>query len=94
MRTILTVLAVSLLLVTSCTGKPEKSRSGPFFTTEITDSTSKSFKSMKFLTPEERAVILNKGTEKPFSGRYETFSEKGTYLCKQCHAPLYRSEDK
>ena len=46
------------------------------------------------LTPEERRVIINKGTEPPFSGKYDDFSEGGLYLCKQCDAPLYRSEDK
>lgn len=46
------------------------------------------------LTPEEERVILYKGTEPPFSGQYVHFNGKGTYLCKRCNAPLYRSEDK
>ncbi|MDD2611857.1 MAG: bifunctional methionine sulfoxide reductase B/A protein [Bacteroidales bacterium] len=49
---------------------------------------------MKTLSPEEKAVIIDKGTERPFSGIYEKNNEKGTYLCKQCQAPLFRSEDK
>ena len=48
----------------------------------------------KKLTPEEERVILHKGTEMPFTGKYEKFTEKGTYICKQCSAPLYKSEDK
>ncbi len=48
----------------------------------------------KELTPEEKRVIIDKGTERPFTGEYYRFNEKGTYLCKQCGAPLYRSEDK
>lgn len=46
------------------------------------------------LTPEEEGVILSKGTEMPFTGEYENNKQKGTYLCKRCDAPLYRSEDK
>jgi len=46
------------------------------------------------LTPEEQAVILHKATERPFTGEYENNFAKGTYVCKQCDAPLYRSEDK
>lgn len=46
------------------------------------------------LTPEEEAVIVNKGTEMPFTGKYDTTFEKGTYVCKRCRAPLYLSNSK
>lgn len=46
------------------------------------------------LTPEEEAVIVNKHTERPFTGKYNDFSENGVYVCKRCNAPLYRSKDK
>ncbi|EDO8089707.1 methionine-R-sulfoxide reductase [Campylobacter jejuni] len=49
---------------------------------------------MKELNEEEKKVILNKGTEAPFSGKYNDFYEKGIYQCKQCGALLYKSEDK
>ncbi len=43
---------------------------------------------------EETRVILQKGTEAPFTGEYETNRSRGTYLCKRCNAPLYESKDK
>lgn len=46
------------------------------------------------LTPEEQRVILYKGTERPFTGELLNNKEKGTYVCRRCDAPLYRSEDK
>jgi len=46
------------------------------------------------LTAEEQRVIQHKGTERPFSGEYEHHWETGQYICKQCNAPLYRSDDK
>lgn len=46
------------------------------------------------LTPEEEYVIINKGTEKPFSGEYWNNKGIGTYKCKNCGADLYRSSDK
>lgn len=46
------------------------------------------------LTKEEEAIIVNKGTERPFTGALLENKEKGTYLCKRCNAALYRSEDK
>ncbi len=46
------------------------------------------------LTPEEKQVILDKGTEAPFSGEYVNTTAVGTYVCRQCGVPLYRSDDK
>lgn len=46
------------------------------------------------LNAEEAHVILDKGTEAPFSGEYEDNFAAGTYICRRCNAPLYRSNDK
>ena len=48
----------------------------------------------KKLTTEEEQVIIHKGTETPFSGKYNNHRAKGMYVCKRCNAPLYRSNDK
>ncbi len=42
----------------------------------------------------EKRVIIDKETEPPFSGKYEDFFKEGTYVCRQCGSPLYRSESK
>jgi methionine-R-sulfoxide reductase len=46
------------------------------------------------LTDEEKAVIVGKQTEAPFSGEYDEFFQKGMYVCRQCGNPLYSSEAK
>lgn len=42
----------------------------------------------------EAQVILHKGTERPFTGEYTDTMAAGLYVCRQCEAPLYRSEHK
>ena len=46
------------------------------------------------LTDFEEFVLLEKGTERAWSGKYVDHKESGVYTCKRCNAPLYRSGDK
>ncbi|SMP75291.1 peptide-methionine (R)-S-oxide reductase [Neorhodopirellula lusitana] len=46
------------------------------------------------LNKEEARVILNKGTEAPGPGGYTSTTDAGVYICRQCNAPLYNSDDK
>jgi methionine-R-sulfoxide reductase len=46
------------------------------------------------LTAAEAQVILQKGTERAGTGEYTDLEADGTYICRQCNAPLYRSKDK
>lgn len=46
------------------------------------------------LSEQEKYVIEQKGTERPFTGIYNDFYEEGTYFCKKCNASLYKSVDK
>jgi peptide-methionine (R)-S-oxide reductase len=57
----------------------------------VPDATGRKFNP---LSAEEERVILRKGTERPFVGEYTELMDPGTYVCRRCNAPLYRSEDK
>ena len=46
------------------------------------------------LTTEEKRVIIDKGTEMPFTGKYVNYHDDGSYTCKQCGAILFNSSDK
>ena len=46
------------------------------------------------LNAEEIRIIENKGTEMPFSGKFNSFYKNGTYTCRKCNTALFNSEDK
>ncbi len=46
------------------------------------------------LSPEQFEVCRNKGTERPFSGKYNSCKDHGTYVCSCCGHPLFKSHTK
>lgn len=66
------------------------------FTAQAQETKDQTQKEMKYkkLTEFEHYVIVEKGTERPFTGKYYEFEETGVYTCKRCGAHLYRSNDK
>ncbi len=46
------------------------------------------------LTPEEKYVIKDKGTEAPFTGEYDNFFQDGEFICRRCDTPLFSSQAK
>ncbi len=48
----------------------------------------------KKLTREEERIIIRKGTERPFTGKFYNYFEKGVYTCKRCGAELFESDSK
>jgi len=77
---LITTVLIILCNVVSC--KTEK------------NSPKMSDKKYNSLTAEEERIIVNKGTEYPFSGEYNNHYETGVYVCRRCETPLYKSNDK
>ncbi len=46
------------------------------------------------LTPEQYEICINKGTEMPFTGRYNNYKKKGVYKCICCGTKLFSSDTK
>lgn len=44
------------------------------------------------LTPQARAVMINKATEPPYSGEYNRLAQQGSYLCRNCGLALFRAK--
>jgi len=64
------------------------------FTLTVADELKPWANALKNLSDQERHVIVDKGTERAFTGKYVNYKEDGIYTCKVCNAPLYKSDDK
>jgi peptide methionine sulfoxide reductase msrA/msrB len=81
------ILLVGILSLTLAakTGKATRARSEVVQMKQI---------KLNVLNNNEKAVIIDKGTEQAFTGKYYDNYRAGLYLCRQCNAPLYRADDK
>lgn len=79
-------LIVSVTLINQSCGQNNKTEKQP----KMENSNLK----LNQLTEDEKRVILNKGTERAFTGEYWNHKGNGIYVCRQCNAPLYTSKDK
>ena len=86
-NTVLSIFSFLGLALTACHAQTEAD------TTEM-PSKQKSTSGYNLLTPQQQYVILQKGTDRAFTGDYYDKTDKGLYICRQCNAPLYESEDK
>ncbi len=48
----------------------------------------------KVLTAEQYYIARQKGTERPYTSKFENFKEKGTFYCAACGNPLFKSDAK
>ena len=83
------ILAVCTLLAAGC-DQPSRGGDREDAMSDNADTPT----SMPALNDHERHVIINKGTERAFSGTYWNHFEAGAYVCRQCGATLYESDTK
>lgn len=85
-----------MLTLTSCQGQDKKKDATA--TTKAADSKFKVNKTddewKEALTSEQYDVLRNKATERPYTGEYDDFFEKGTYVCAACGNLLFTSDAK
>lgn len=85
----LVILTLLICSLQACSQQNSKNMDSTQNQTTQVDSTH-----WRKLTPEEAYVIVNKGTERPFTGKYLNNTIKGIYTCRRCGAPLFYSKDK
>lgn len=105
MRIPLLPTVCSLLLLTACSGTEAPAAAGAPAAAPMAAGGETQHPSRAATTPtdmpdynplskHEADVILNKGTERAFTGEYTDSKDEGTYICRRCNTPLYRSQDK
>ncbi len=89
-KNVFSVICLVLILAVSCQPKTEKQvEKVSVNAVPATDS-----KGYNILTAEQEEVIVNKGTERPYSGEYVKDMGEGLYTCARCNEPLYTSKTK
>ena len=87
-KTLLLVIAMTLLNCNGNAQKKEKKETENYKVSK-TDAEWK-----KELTKEQYYVLIEEGTERPFSSPLNKNHEKGIYHCAACNTPLFKSEHK
>ncbi len=92
MRLMTLALLGNLFLLTSCSGQTAGSSE-----TTGRDSTAISRSEAEWkeiLTPEQFHILREKGTDRPFIGKYYKTNDKGVYSCAACGNELFTSDMK
>lgn len=71
-----------------------KNNNPVYSTTDSTKVVLKEDEWKKILTPEQYYIARQKGTERPYTSKFENFKEKGTFYCAACGNPLFKSDAK
>ena len=88
------ILALSLTQFIACSQPSPGTGSSQFQFTGDLPPVISSPDNYNELDAQEERIILNKGTERAFTGAYYDNKKEGVYLCRQCNNPLFRSTDK
>ncbi len=91
MNTMKIILLLAILINTACSGNSQKTTKSNTMKFEV-EKSEEEWK--KLLDEEAYRVLRQKGTERPFTGKYYYQNDTGTYVCKGCGAPLFTSETK
>lgn len=89
---IYTLVIILNLQFQSCAQTSNETKNEKINTTQKMEKTNEEWK--KILSPMQYFVTRENGTERPFTGKYDDFFEKGTYVCSCCKLELFDSDTK
>lgn len=85
---------IFLFILTSCGQAQSQGSNNNLTETKTNDMIEQDTTGWDKLNSEEERVIVNKGTERAFSGDYVNNKDEGIYTCKRCNTPLFTSDSK
>lgn len=88
------MLTFSVLFVFSCQSQTNHVQNNKLNSTMNTEYSKSEEEWKKELSPEQYQVLREKGTERPFTGKYNAHFEKGNYVCGGCGFVLFSSDMK
>lgn len=73
----------------------DKKKNNPYYSKDSSEKVAVSDNEWKEILPDDVYYIARqKGTERPWSSEFESFNEIGTYYCRACGNPLFKSDTK
>lgn len=95
MRRVILILVLSSATLLACNSQVRENVNKKEKTMDSTQTIVKTEEEWKkILTPEQYEVLRNKGTDRPFTGKYYLTTDKGVYLCAGCGTELFTSDMK
>lgn len=95
MKKVTLIFVFSLMMLTACNSQDtKKTDTKPAHTMDSTQIAKTDEEWKKILTPEQYYVLREKGTDRPFTGKYYLTTDKGVYLCAACGTELFTSDMK
>lgn len=92
---ILFISLFSVITLIGCQGQNSKSNTASLNTKSHSFKINKTEKEWRQELSEMQFYVLRQaGTERPYTGTYNSFKRKGTFLCAACNTPLYESKHK
>lgn len=83
------ILILAFVLLNNCNSNAQKEKTKVDYQVSLSESEWKAK-----LSPKEYYVLREAGTERAFSSELNKNHEKGTYICRGCDTPLFKSEHK
>lgn len=94
MKYLILVTLMMVYMLSGCAQKPQNNKGNKNSKMETFEKKKTDEEWRKLLSPVQFNILREKGTERAFTGEYDTLFEEGVYFCAACGAELFSSKTK